>query len=300
MTYEEYNKAIDILAKQLINEPINSIYPVPRGGYYPAIRLSKILEIPIVTEITSSSTLIVDDICDSGKTMSRYESNKKAVVFCRKKSEKKVNFIGLFANEGEWIKFPDEAENGIEDHIVRILEYIGENPNREGLKGTPDRIVRMWKELFRGYDTKQKPKITTFPNGQDGLICDNMVVDTGKYYSCCEHHGMPFFGTYWFAYIPNEKGRILGLSKIGRCVDYCGAKLQVQERLVKDVVTMLEEALGTENPPLGMAMVMKGTHLCKTMRGARKEGMMTTSYLTGVFRDDIAVRQELMNFVNSK
>lgn len=179
-----------------------------------------------------------------------------------------------------------------------LLLAIGENPERTGLLETPDRVARMFSEIYRGYDPAQQPKITTFPNGEDGIVYNSMVVDTGSYYSCCEHHMMPFFGKYYFAYLPNPKGRILGISKIGRVVDYCAAKLQVQERLVHEVVQMLADALGEENAPLGIALVMRGQHLCKTMRGARKEGEMVSSCLTGLFETDAAVRAEFMNIIN--
>lgn len=189
------------------------------------------------------------------------------------------------------------TEQQFKQHIADIFEYIGEDPNRAGLLDTPDRIVRMCREIFRGYDPKQKPKITTFPNGQDGITYDSMVVDKGDFYSLCEHHCRTFFGEYWFAYIPNPQGRILGISKIGRVVDYCAAKLQVQERLVHDVVEMLSDALGSEYPPLGIAMVMKGRHMCKESRGARKKGIMTSSYLTGCFMADPALRAEFMRMI---
>lgn len=186
------------------------------------------------------------------------------------------------------------AEN-IESAVKTILTAIGENAEREGLRGTPDRIARMCKEIFRGYNPAQKPKITTFENGKDGIVYDNMVVDEGYFYSCCEHHMMPFFGKYYFAYIPNPKGKILGISKVGRVVDYCSARLQIQERLVHDIVDMIADALGTEYPPLGIALVMKGEHLCKTMRGVKKKGEMTSSYLTGVFSQNAQARNEFMN-----
>lgn len=189
------------------------------------------------------------------------------------------------------------TEQQFKQHIADIFEYIGEDPNRAGLLDTPDRIVRMCREIFRGYDPKQKPKVTTFPNGQDGITYDSMVVDKGDFYSLCEHHCRTFFGEYWFAYIPNPQGRILGISKIGRVVDYCAAKLQVQERLVHDVVETLSEALGSEYPPLGIAMVMKGRHMCKESRGARKKGIMTSSYLTGCFMNDPALRAEFMRMI---
>lgn len=190
-----------------------------------------------------------------------------------------------------------ENQSQIEFCIQEMLALIGEDNQREGLVGTPNRIARMFKEIFRGYDPEQKPKITTFENGKDGIVYDNMVIDEGDFYSMCEHHMMPFFGRYWFAYIPNPKGKILGISKIGRVVDYCSAKLQIQERLVHEIVDMLSDALGSENPPLGIALVMEGEHLCKTMRGAKKKGVMKSSYLTGLFKTDAQLRSEFLNLI---
>lgn len=182
-------------------------------------------------------------------------------------------------------------------NIKELFEYIGEDPYRVGLQETPERMLRMFKEIFRGYDPEQKPLVTTFPNGRDGIIYDNMIVDSGTFYSLCEHHCRTFFGEYWFAYLPNPNGRILGLSKIGRVVDYCASRLQVQERLVHDVVEMLTEALGEEHPPFGMALMMRGRHMCKESRGARKSGEMTTTCLTGAFRKSASVRAEFLSYV---
>ena len=190
------------------------------------------------------------------------------------------------------------SEEQAKQHIRELLEFIGEDPDRPGLRDTPDRMVRMFGEMFRGYDPAQKPVITTFQNGADGIVYDNMVVDNGTFYSVCEHHCRTFFGEYWFAYLPNPKGRILGLSKIGRVVDYCAARLQVQERLVHDVVEMLTEALGTENPPRGMALMMRGRHMCKESRGARKSGVMISTYLTGSFRTNAQTRNEFLSYID--
>jgi GTP cyclohydrolase I len=151
----------------------------------------------------------------------------------------------------------------------------------------------MWQEIFRGYDPKQKPKITTFSNDAG---CEDIVFDTGDYYSMCEHHMMPFFGKYYFAYIPSKKGRILGISKIARVVGYCSARLQLQERLARDIVNMLTDALGGEL--LGMAIVMKGTHLCKSMRGVRSQGEMTVSVLTGIFKENAEARREFYKLID--
>lgn len=191
-----------------------------------------------------------------------------------------------------------ENKEQMEAAIRFLLTSIGEDPSRPGLVGTPDRIVRMWREIFRGYDPAQHPKVTTFDNGVDGLTYDNMVVDTGNFYSMCEHHMMPFFGKYVFAYIPNPKGKILGLSKIGRVVDYYSARLQVQERLVADIVEDIAGALGKDYPPLGIALMMQGEHLCKTMRGVKKPGLMSACRLEGIFKENSAARAEFFATAN--
>lgn len=183
----------------------------------------------------------------------------------------------------------DEAEKAIKT----LLSYIGENPDREGLKGTPDRIIRMWDEIFRGYDKDKIPRITTFPNEDK---CTDIVFDSGDYYSMCEHHILPFFGKYYFAYIPSPDGRILGISKVARVVGYCAARLQLQERLAIDIVKTLDDALG--GTALGFAIVMKGQHLCKTMRGVRNNGKMTVSHFTGLFKDDPDKRNEFYKLID--
>ena len=183
----------------------------------------------------------------------------------------------------------------IECALKTILAYIGEDPEREGLKETPDRIVRMWKEIFRGYDESQRPKITTFSNDMHST---DIVFDTGDYYSMCEHHMLPFFGKYYFAYIPQEDGRILGISKVARVVGYCAARLQLQERLARDIIEMLTNAL--DGKVQGMAIVMRGKHLCKTMRGVRNDGIMTVAHLSGVFKTDADARAEFYRLIDEK
>mgnify|MGYP002518740113 FL=1 len=183
----------------------------------------------------------------------------------------------------------DEAEKAIKT----LLSYIGENPDREGLKGTPDRIIRMWDEIFRGYYKDKIPRITTFPNEDK---CTDIVFDSGDYYSMCEHHILPFFGKYYFAYIPSPDGRILGISKVARVIGYCAARLQLQERLATDIIKMLDAALNGK--ALGFAIVMRGQHLCKTMRGVRNKGKMTVSHFTGVFKDDPDKRNEFYKLID--
>lgn len=187
------------------------------------------------------------------------------------------------------------SKEQLEDAVRTILTYIGEDPDREGLIGTPDRIARMYAEIFRGYNTEQKPKITTFFNDMEST---DIVFDTGDYYSMCEHHMMPFFGKYYFAYIPKKDGRILGISKIARVVGYCAARLQLQERLARDIVHMLTDAL--DGKVEGMAIVMRGTHMCKTMRGVKNNGQMTVSYLSGAFRENTDARSEFYKLIDQQ
>ena len=130
----------------------------------------------------------------------------------------------------------------IEELIYQLLEAIGEDKDREGLVDTPKRVARMYRELYRGL-IESPPIVTTFNNGADGVIYDQMIIDEGDFHSHCEHHLVPFFGKYYFAYIPNTKGKLLGLSKVARVVDYFSAKPQVQERLVQEIVNYLLKEL---------------------------------------------------------
>lgn len=179
------------------------------------------------------------------------------------------------------------------DALRTIIRYIGDDPEREGVLGTPERIARMYDEIFRGYDAEKKPHITTFSNTAHQ---SEMVFDSGEYYSMCEHHMLPFFGQYYFAYIPSTDGNILGISKVARVVGYCAAKLQLQERLCREIIDMLADAL--DNTAKGFAIVMKGKHLCKSMRGVRNNGDMTVSYFTGCFKEDTQLRNEFFNMIH--
>jgi GTP cyclohydrolase I len=180
-----------------------------------------------------------------------------------------------------------------------ILKEIGENPNREGLLDTPKRIANMYEELFRGYNKSQIPKVTIFHNNIDGISYDEMIIDTGNFYSHCEHHCVPFFGNYYFAYIPHPRGNILGLSKVARVVDFFSAKLQIQERLTNDIVEYIWNELcrNSKYKPLGIALIMKGEHLCKTMRGAKKKGQMTTSVMKGIFKNNHETKDEFLKLI---
>lgn len=184
------------------------------------------------------------------------------------------------------------SEEELREALRTIIRAIGDDPEREGVLETPDRIIRMYREIFRGYNADRKPAITTFTNTAQS---SEMVFDSGEYYSMCEHHILPFFGHYYFAYMPSPDGRILGISKVARVVGYCAARLQLQENLTRDIVEMLSDALG--GTALGFAIVMQGQHLCKSMRGVKNNGDMCVSYFSGCFKDDPQLRNEFYQMV---
>lgn len=287
VSYDEWTGLVDkaqtAISRYLIDHPkVGTIYGVPRGGTLVALELGHRLNL-VPIENPEEGCIVVDDLIDSGATMARYASH---------------HFVSLITKgedgyqRGDWIEFWYErpADQDIEDTVRRQLQYIGEDANRPGLKDTPRRVVKMWKEIYRGIST-EPPKMTIFPNRCDGVTYDQMIVDTGEYYSMCEHHALPFFGRYWFTYIPVDK--VVGLSKIARIVDHFAARLQVQERLTTQIVDYLEKQL----EPLGIGLVMTGKHLCRCMRGVKKDGQMLTSDMRGVLRNKPEARNEFLKFV---
>ena len=175
--------------------------------------------------------------------------------------------------------------------VLELLDAIGEDVDREGLQETPRRVARMWAEIAAGLheDPRQHLKVT-FEADHDEMV---MVRDI-PLYSVCEHHLVPFIGRAHVAYIPNDDGRVIGLSKVARLVDGYARRPQVQERLTSQVADALAETL----EPKGVMVVLEAEHLCMSMRGVRKPGSSTvTSAVRGLFRSNVATRQEAMRFV---
>ncbi len=151
-------------------------------------------------------------------------------------------------------------ESQIQDYVREIINHIGDDTDREGLRETPRRVVDSYKELFRGYDPENFPRMTCFTEPKQR----GMILDKGHFFSMCEHHMLPFFGDYYFAYIADRKW--IGASKIGRLIDYHSAKLQTAERLSIEVMNDFMEIVS----PHGAILLMSGRHLCKEMRGVKK------------------------------
>ena len=170
----------------------------------------------------------------------------------------------------------------LEFFIKEIIRQIGDNPNRPGLKDTPKRVVRMYQEVFRGYNEEQKPQITVFENYKDGIRSSGILRDNGYFFSFCEHHILPFFGEFWFGYIPDKL--IMGTSKIARVVDFYASKLQVAERLCYDIIEEIEKQVG----PKGSILIMNARHLCKEMRGVKKfNSPYEVNEVRGVFLENV-------------
>jgi len=178
--------------------------------------------------------------------------------------------------------------------VREILLAIGEDPERDGLVDTPARVARMYAEIFAGLheDPTEHLKVT-FEAGHDEMV---MVRDIPMY-SACEHHMLPWVGKAHVAYIPNDDGRVIGLSKFARLVDGFARRPQVQERLTTQVADALQDRL----EPKGVMVVIEAEHLCMSMRGVRKPGSTTvTSAVRGLFRTNVATREEAMRFVQGR
>jgi GTP cyclohydrolase IA len=178
--------------------------------------------------------------------------------------------------------------------IHRLLSLVGEDPDREGLRETPARVLKAWKHWCQGYDQSAADVLKTFADGAEG--CDEMVVVRDiEIYSHCEHHMAPFFGVAHVAYIPDK--RIVGLSKLARVVDIFSQRLQVQERLTNQVADTIMEVL----QPLGVGVVIEAKHFCMCSRGVNKQGSTTiTSALRGAIKDKPSARAEFLAFVAPK
>lgn len=182
-------------------------------------------------------------------------------------------------------------EGAIEQAIRDILLAVGEDPDRAGLKRTPKRVAQMYSELLAGY---RIDPIDMVNDAMFEVAYDEMVlVRDIEFYSLCEHHLLPFMGRAHVAYIP--KGRVIGLSKIPRIVDMFARRLQLQERMTRQIADFVDELLD----PHGVAVVVEGLHLCAMMRGVQKhEARMTTSAMLGAFRKSIATRQEFLDNIS--
>ena len=285
ITWEQVKERINDFENSLDFTQFNRVYGIPNGGMICAGLLKK-------TETTTNpneATIFLDDLLDSGKTATSYiqKYGKKFHVLFNKQEEEEI--------KDKWLIFPWEAEHpgkdkeGIEDNIVRQIQYIGEDITREGLVETPKRIVKSWKELYAGYNQNPADVFTTFStDGYDQMV----ILKDISFYSMCEHHLLPFFGKAHIAYIPNKK--VVGISKLARLLEIYTKRMQIQERIGEQVTSDIMKYLDAR----GAACIIEAQHLCMKSRGVKNPtSVMQTSSLRGVFMTEISARNELFQMI---
>ncbi|MFM7235020.1 MAG: GTP cyclohydrolase I FolE [Flavobacteriales bacterium] len=185
------------------------------------------------------------------------------------------------------------AEKKIAENVFSILEQLGEDPSRQGLLKTPERVAKAYSFITQGYEQDARKILRSAMFDED--YSEMVLVKDIELYSLCEHHMLPFFGKAHIAYIPN--GKIVGLSKLPRIVDVFARRLQVQERLTIEIRDAIQETLD----PTGVAVVIEAQHLCMQMRGVSKQNSVTTtSAFSGAFLEDIKTRKEFISLIGSK
>lgn len=295
LTYAEIEKLVATLAQRIWHWRNSTsialkIYPIPRGGV-PVVYALLPYVFSTVVDDPAAADIFVDDLIDSGRTRDRLMKEYPDKEFFALID--KTDGTPVSKNASGWVVFPwevtiDGKDRSADDIVVRLLQYIGEDPTRGGLVDTPHRVLKAWQHWAGGYGADIPGILKTFEDG--AASCDEMVVVKDiPFYSHCEHHLAPFFGTVTVAYVPN--GRIVGLSKLSRVVSAFARRLQVQERLTNQIADALQEHLA----PLGVGIVVTARHLCMESRGIERQGSVTiTSALRGVMRDSASARSEFL------
>ena len=279
------------------NPQATMVYGVPRGGIpvaaYTGLPLIAPAEGTITLDVLAhydrDTLLVVDDLVDSGKTLAPFAAEGYRVDALFRKPHAPPFLAPNAPEVTGWVKFPWEAERGPEDAVVRLLEWIGEDPSREGLLDTPKRVVKAFREMTSGLAVEPRSVLGTVFNETS----DQMVVVRGiRFSSMCEHHLLPFTGTAAVGYVPD--GRVIGLSKIPRLVEVFAKRPQVQERMTNQIAQALMDHL----LPKGVGVVVKAHHSCMGCRGVRQpDAEMITSCVLGCMKDEPASRAELMEFI---
>lgn len=268
------------------------VFGVPRGGVHAAQVVKQTYDQlgdgkMLFTEDVTQADVIIDDLVDSGTTQRRIE---QYLVLNKGRAHADIKFYSLLNKDAEglsgvWVEFPWEftklpwqaGEEMPVDAVTRLLQFIGEDPNREGLRDTPYRVVKSYAEIFGGYAQSPEQHLKVFEDD----ACDEMVLlKDVEFYSVCEHHMQPFFGKAHIAYVPD--GKVVGVSKLARILDTYARRLQIQERLTEQVVNALMAHL----QPKGAACIIEARHFCMVCRGVGKQNStMVTSAMKGIFME---------------
>lgn len=288
ITWADVRHESQRLANRQAHHHFTSVYGVPTGGAPVAVMVADLLCVPLAEEPAHGSTLVVDDLVDSGATLSRYRAQGMFVDALYRKPYSPTNIAPDATLRDAWLTFPWERDDGDPtDAVVRLLQHIGEDPTRDGLVDTPRRVVKALREMTSGYGADVEAILgTVFQVDHDEMI----VVSGMPFWSLCEHHMLPFHGLATVGYIPGARRGVVGLSKLARLLDAFARRLQVQERLTDQICHAIEEHLR----PLGAGVIISGSHSCMCARGVSKHGTMTTSSLRGVLLDRPQARAEFL------
>ncbi len=298
ISWEEVQAAAGSLAMRHRDCHHQAVWGIPTGGSVVAPFVAKALGVP-VSPTMGGATLIVDDLVDSGATFERVIAETRGEKFQHEEIFGPPFIDALFRKpctpahyarcaylkEG-WLHFPWEAEAHPEDAVIRLLQFIGEDAARDGLKDTPKRVLKAFKEMTTGYAQDPKQILgTVFEQPYDEVV----ILKHIAFSSLCEHHLLPFVGTVNIGYVPAEK--VVGLSKLARLVDCFANRLQIQERFTRQIAEAIEMHLLAK----GVAVTVTASHMCMSCRGVRKpDAAMTTSVMLGVFRDKVEARAEFL------
>jgi GTP cyclohydrolase I len=276
LTWSDVTNRLDDMVNLLEAASATSvIYGVPRGGAIVAGLLHLRSGIPITTD-PDRANIIVDDIIDSGRTRARWEGREFFAL---------VNKLGSDHEMG-WVHFPweEEPDKDAESIVTRLLEFVGEDPSREGLIETPGRVIKAWKERTAGmHEDPAEILGKKFATDSDAMV----LVDQIEFWSTCEHHLLPFWGQAHIAYIP--EGEVYGVSKLARVVDLYAQRLQIQERMAHQIATAIDVNIHNQ----GVAVLLEAKHSCMVCRGIKKQNsVMKSPSLRGLFKTDSAARAE--------
>jgi GTP cyclohydrolase I len=289
VTWDDAHEQVINLVARWIGHDIQTVYGIPTGGVPVAMLCAEVTGWDLLNSPNDidDHTLIVDDLIDTGRTLSAYNGLHCDAMY-------RKPYSPTFAAEGattvdSWLAFPWERDDGDPtDAVVRLLQYIGEDPTREGLVDTPRRVVKALAEMTTGYTTDVSSILGV--QFDVGHVTGTVVLSDIPFTSLCEHHMLPFVGTATVGYVPGAK--VVGLSKLARLVDAHANRLQVQERLTEDIATDLDDYL----QPDGVGVVIHAHHQCMSCRGVSKPGAtMTTNALRGIIANDPTRRTEFMS-----
>ena len=267
---------VDERLERLLPAGTRKVYGIPRGG---AIVAGLLRQRGIQVVGPDEAEVIVDDIIDSGETARRYSDRygKPIAVLVNKEQE------GLM---GVWVEFPWEGgrEGDLRDGLRRIIQTIGDDPDRTGLIETPDRVIAVWNELFSGYREQPGDVIEWLPAGDGGMV----VVRGVPFRSTCERHLLPFWGEIDAAYLP--AGRAIAPASLTHLIEVCSRRLQTQEALTRQIGQALDEGEAA-----GVAVAVRAQRVCSAPQASAPDGgLRTTTYFSGTFEMDAAAKAEFL------